>query len=75
MSEDDYCYADEFPDALDPHDECDGECAQCGRIESLVGGICDRCALKNTIRNRDQRTVREMLRNYSVRLTLYRRSR
>ena len=47
------------PDA-DPNDESEGECGQCGRITSLVGGICDQCSLKNTIRDRDQRSVREM---------------
>jgi len=41
-------------------DESEGECGQCGRITSLVGGICDQCCLKNTIRDRDQRSMREM---------------
>jgi hypothetical protein len=41
---------DEPPYYPDPDDEWDGECGQCGRITSLVGGICDQCRLKNTLR-------------------------
>jgi hypothetical protein len=45
---------------LDPNDESEGECGQCGRITSLVGGICDQCCLKNSQRHIEQRAAREM---------------
>ena len=53
-------HAETFLHDADWNDESEGECGRCGRITSLVGGICDQCSLKNTIRDRDQRSVREM---------------